>query len=421
MGSRRTQLAEMLGWAGSLGLHLTVALSAVGVIPLTDRLSALAAGLEDLTDERGSAGAPEKDREEGMRVPPPQSPAPPKKAEEAVEVRVPESEPPKPEEPLEEELEPPEVTLGIDESEATDVDTWLGFAEASPDHAGMVRGYEQAQLTRAPGERSAQLQLDAGLGATDMREADAIREASASNDLREAGDGGDDDETREGTPERTAFVSATTIPTITLARAESPADAHGSVNAPGAGNPGVIASQAAAMLEQAQEAMEALRKRGAEGIAAALPGTPGPRAVDETARPAEDAEPLDANGAGGDENATGFLSDRDSDAAAIKQAISVNPGKPLAAKGLRIQTVRPKWSTYTLATANPNDVVVRIWFDGTGRVTKAKIIQSGGRDDVDRPILDAVYNWRAVGEQLSTIRNQPGGTVQLVFRIDLTG
>src|SRR5690606_35683094 len=85
----------------------------------------------------------------------------------------------------------------------------------------------------------------------------------------------------------------------------------------------------------------------------------------------------------------------------LAQAISVNPGKPLAARGLRIQTVRPKWSTYALATANPNDVAVRIWFDATGRVTKATIIQSSGRDDVDRPILDAVYRWRATGERLS--------------------
>jgi TonB family protein len=428
MGSRRTQLAETLGWAGSLGLHLTVALSAVGVIPIAAGLSALASGLEHLADEKDDRGAPDSEEEKGLRVPPPPPPpepppepaAPkPERKEESVDVRVPEPEPPEPPELLEEELEPSEVTLGIDESEATDVETWLGFAEASPEHSGMVRGYEQAQLTRAPGERSARLDLDAGLGASDAPVSNDLDMESTPGESREVGDGGDDDETREGARERAAFVAAGAIPTITLARVERESDEATSVNAPGAGNPGAIASQAAAAVEQAQQALEALRKRGGEGVAVARPG--GARPVDETARPPADAQPLESGGAGGEENAIGFLSDRDSDAAAIKQAISINPGKPLAAKGLRIQTVRPKWSTYTLATANPNDVVVRIWFDGTGRVTKAKIIQSGGRDDVDRPILDAVYNWRATGEQLSTIRNQPGGTVQLVFRIDLTG
>ncbi len=397
-------------------LHSVVIFSTLGIIPLGAGLDALASTLrsDKSPDEQPKEEEPPKKKGiEAAPPPPPEpKPAPPKKP---VEVRLPDPKPPEPEIPPE-ELEVPEVTLGIDESTATDTDTWLGFAEATPTHGGPAWGYEQAALTRAPGERSATLELQPGLGASDP--SDAQSPATSQGNETELGEGGDDDETREGVTEQAAFVSASALPTITRApeaeRVENEtADAEG-VNAPGVGG---IAATAAATIEQAQAALEALRKRGGEGISAPLPG--GGKPVDETAKPAADAEPLEKSGAGGDENAQGFLSDRDSDAAALKQAISVNPGKPLAAKGLRIQTVRPKWSTYALATANPNDVAVRIWFDWTGRVTKAVIIQSSGRDDVDRPILDAAYNWRAAGEQLSKIKDQPDGRLQLVFKIDL--
>jgi TonB family protein len=417
MGMRATRLAGGVGWLGSMALHLIVFFSALGVIPLAAGLNAIA---DSLRGEQTPEEPPKKKasaEEEGLKAapPPPPEPAPPAGQEKPVEVRVPE--PPKPVEEIPpEELEVPEVTLGIDESTATDTDTWLGFAEATPTHGGPAWGYEQAQLTRAPGERSATLDLQAGLGAGEPT--DAQVEESALGEDKELGEGGTADETRDGSPDPGTFVAASVLPTITRApemerATEEAPDAQG-VNAPGIGG---IAANAAASIEQARATLEELRKRGGEGIAVAMRG--GGRPVDETAKPAADAEPLDRSGAGGDENARGFLSDRDSDAAAIKQAISVNPGKPLAAKGLRIQTVRPKWSNYALATANPNDVVVRIWFDWTGRVTKAAIIQSSGRDDVDRPILDAVYNWRAAGEQLSTIKDQPDGRLQLVFKIDL--
>ena len=399
-------------------LHSVVIFSTLGIIPIGAGLDALASTLKSNTapDEQPKPEEPPKKKGIEAAPPPPPEPKPPPPKPKPVEVRVPEPKPPEPETPPE-ELEVPEVTLGIDESTATDTDTWLGFAEATPSHGGPAWGYEQAALTRAPGERSATLDLEAGLGASEPNDARA-EQTTRGTDI-EQGDDGADDETREGATEPAAFVSASALPTITqapqpeTAEQTNPDDATG-VNAPGVGG---LAANAAASIEQAQAALEELRKRGDEGIAVALPG--GGKPIDETAKPAADAEPLETSGAGGDENAHGFLSDRDSDAAAMEQAISVNPGKPLAAKGLRIQTVRPKWSTYALATANPNDVAVRIWFDWTGRVTKAVIIQSSGRDDVDRPILDAAYNWRAAGKELSKIKNMPDGRLQLVFKIDL--
>src|SRR5690606_12080310 len=137
------------------------------------------------------------------------------------------------------------------ESTATDTDTWLGFAEATPTHGGPAWGYEQAQLTRAPGERSATLDLQPGLGTGDP--SDVQVEESARGEDKELGEGGDDDETREGFPATRAFVAASALPTITRAPEtdrvnDEPAEGTG-VNAPGIGG---LAANAAAAIEQAR-------------------------------------------------------------------------------------------------------------------------------------------------------------------------
>lgn len=409
MGDRRAHLAAALGWVGSLGLHLTAALSVLGVVPVGDVLASALRAEERRVDTEDADRA-------SVPVPPP-PPAPEDAAQPQPVALEP---PPLPEPEPEPEDLAQEVTLGVDESTATDTRTWLGFATPTDEHGGPVRGYEQAQLTRAPGERAARLDLTPGLGADARTPSASAPMGDNNSDARTHGERATADGVRTETGDALAFVAATATPQITLAREDVPPLTPDRRVSPGVRAPGVgaIAQDAARAIERAQAAASRARAERAGAAGGAPPagaGTP----VDETARPPAEAERLDPGGAEGDEDAFGFLSDRDSDAAAIKAAISVNPGKPLAAKGLRIQTVRPRWSTYALATANPNDVVVRIWFDSSGRVTKATIIQSSGRDDVDRPILDSVYNWRAAGEHLQTIRNQPDGRLQLVFKIDL--
>jgi len=95
-------------------------------------------------------------------------------------------------------------------------------------------------------------------------------------------------------------------------------------------------------------------------------------------------------------------------------------GKPLAAQGLDIQTVRPRWSDRTLIMARPRNPTVQIRFNHAGKVVKASIQESTGDKDVDRPLLDAIYQWRATGERLGElIEGDDSSTVTVTLAIRL--
>lgn len=144
-----------------------------------------------------------------------------------------------------------------------------------------------------------------------------------------------------------------------------------------------------------------------------LPAPPKPPAVPPAATPGGDV----------DDQFPGDISDRESDATAIKNAIVVEPGKPVAGKGLQVKTIRPRWAHFTLITASPRNCVVRVAFNRFGKVEEASFLESTGRADVDRPILDAVYNWTAVGKDLEKLAPpEPGKaveTIKMEFRLIL--
>lgn len=97
-------------------------------------------------------------------------------------------------------------------------------------------------------------------------------------------------------------------------------------------------------------------------------------------------------------------------------------GKPLAAQGLDIRTVRPKWSDLTLLTARPRNPRVTVRFNHEGKVASATINQSSGNADVDRPLLDAIYQWRATGENLKQlVKDDPTSTIDVTLTIRLRG
>ena len=122
-----------------------------------------------------------------------------------------------------------------------------------------------------------------------------------------------------------------------------------------------------------------------------------------------------------DENAGD--SDKDADAVSAETDEAVTEyqlGRPLAAQGLDIRTVRPVWSARTLVTARPRNPKVRIHFNRKGRVSLATIEESTGEPDVDRPLLDAIYKWRAVGEGLEELpKGEPEATIAVVLKIHL--
>jgi hypothetical protein len=121
---------------------------------------------------------------------------------------------------------------------------------------------------------------------------------------------------------------------------------------------------------------------------------PGQRAI---------ASPAPASNAGAEGEALGAESDKQSDASGKEDPIEIVLGRPAAAEGLDIVTRRPDFSRVTRVTARPNNPIVRVTFGPTGRVVYAEIVRSSGYDDVDSPLLNALYQWHARGPRLATL------------------
>lgn len=120
---------------------------------------------------------------------------------------------------------------------------------------------------------------------------------------------------------------------------------------------------------------------------------------------------------GGDSRLPGVTSDAESTAVSTSQTLDFKPGMPLTGKGIRIRTVVPRFSTTTQLTTMPRNPVLVIRFNRAGRVVKAEFEKNEGTGyrDVDEPLLDAVYRWTAVGEQLSKL--PADGKETIAFRI----
>jgi len=103
---------------------------------------------------------------------------------------------------------------------------------------------------------------------------------------------------------------------------------------------------------------------------------------------------------------SGQRSDRESDATSV---INVPPekwrtGAPIAHKGVEILTRRPELPILTRLTTRPLHPVADLFFDNQGKPVSVKIVQSSGYpDDIDQPVIDALYRWRAKGSQLARL------------------
>ena len=116
--------------------------------------------------------------------------------------------------------------------------------------------------------------------------------------------------------------------------------------------------------------------------------------------------------------AAGHHSDRESAASSILEAEWSKLGRPLAGAGLEIKTRRPKFTQYTRIMGAARDPVVRVHFRRDGRVERVDLVRSSGNADVDRPVIDAIYLWRATGEPLKRIPSpSPPATYPVEFRI----
>ena len=126
------------------------------------------------------------------------------------------------------------------------------------------------------------------------------------------------------------------------------------------------------------------------------PGAPGPAG-------ASVQRGSGAPGAGGSGGIGGEKSEKQVDASATEASIAVKPGRTIAAKGLEIITRRPVFAKVTRVITTPDNPEVEATFGRDGTVVRAKITKSSGYTEVDQPVLDAVYSWKARGEALRKV------------------
>lgn len=113
------------------------------------------------------------------------------------------------------------------------------------------------------------------------------------------------------------------------------------------------------------------------------------------------------------EGATGQQDDRESDATSVEQTALKELGNPLSARGLRIRTVKPNFSHYTTIMSTPHDPIIRLHFGRDGRVRLVELLQSSGINDIDRPVLDAAYRWRAEGKSLEQLGSSESVSIDM--------
>ena len=115
----------------------------------------------------------------------------------------------------------------------------------------------------------------------------------------------------------------------------------------------------------------------------------------------------------------GTLAETEADPTTTLPAIEADDlGQPLAAQGIVIETVRPRFSHYMQLTANPTDPLVRIHFDRGGSVRWVELAESTGYQAIDEPIRAAVYRWRASGEAFQAfVAEKPDQVLIVSLRI----
>ena len=138
------------------------------------------------------------------------------------------------------------------------------------------------------------------------------------------------------------------------------------------------------------------------------PPTPEPAPPSPTPEPTPAIEPVPPTPPTGSSEEPGEHADRESTASSVLTAKKEQLGKPLAGEGLEIQTVRPRFTHYTRLMAAPRQPRVRIDFRRDGRVEHVELLRSSGVADVDRPLLDAIYQWRATGKKFESLPTSSG-------------
>ncbi|MBI1190459.1 MAG: hypothetical protein GC200_07265 [Tepidisphaera sp.] len=153
--------------------------------------------------------------------------------------------------------------------------------------------------------------------------------------------------------------------------------------------------------------------------AASQPGRPGPQAPNPEHASAA-PKPLPAAGAPAAGDTPGLKSDSESIASSTFEVTSLQFGKVLARQGLKIRTVRPRFSLTTMLVASPRDATIEIVFGRDGSVIRAQFGkgETTGSQEIDDVLLRSTYRWEAAGQELERIppgKPDAGLTVKIRF------
>lgn len=167
---------------------------------------------------------------------------------------------------------------------------------------------------------------------------------------------------------------------------------------------------------KAQEAKEAVEARPA---VEAKPGSPGATtSAQPAAANAPNLKPGAPGAPGSPLSSPKVAADRDADASSIRRAAVFRNGRVEAGEGLDIMTRRPEFSLRTQALRQPSSPTLEIVFSKDGRVKSVRVLKSSGLpEEVDRPVVSALYNWRAKGKALDELTGN--GVVSLEITIIL--
>lgn len=93
----------------------------------------------------------------------------------------------------------------------------------------------------------------------------------------------------------------------------------------------------------------------------------------------------------------------------------IRPGGVIAAEGIEIKTKAPRFSAIAKLTV-PINPRVAVTFDPSGEVIDAKFLRSTGYDNVDSPILNSLYQWKATGPRVEASDRPFTITINILLR-----
>jgi len=152
-----------------------------------------------------------------------------------------------------------------------------------------------------------------------------------------------------------------------------------------------------------------------DAVNAPLGSVPGPQAID--AQPSTPTPPSPAGIPGDNRADQGELSTRESDPTSIMDVPMVNwrNGKPLARKGIALQTFRPKFSTLNIIDGIRSNPIVELVIGRDG-VPQHVVIARGNLDaGVSDAIRSSLFKWRATGTQIQKLK--PGQTLTIRLKL----